>query len=62
MARRTYEYQVDSLCVFVEKIEMERLCVANASITHFQPPSAGLVADVRPSLSETGGTVPTTAL
>ena len=51
--------------VFVENIEIERLGVANASITHLQPsPScAGLVADVRPSLSaETDGIVLTSAL
>ena len=51
--------------ICVENIEIERFCVANASITHLHPspPSAGVVADVRPSLSaETDGIVPTSAL
>ena len=53
--------------VFVQEIEIERLCVANtfanAWITFTpRPPflSAALVADVRPSLlAETGGIIPT---
>ena len=50
--------------VFVEKIVVVRLCVANVhecfDYSLSVPPSAGLVADVRPSLSaETGGIVPT---
>ena len=50
--------------VFVEKIEIERLCVGNVcerfDYSFSAPPSAGAVADVRPSLSaETGGILPT---
>ena len=53
--------------VFVEKIEIERLCVANVrecfDYSLSDPPPAGLVADVRRSLwAETGGIVPTSAL
>ena len=53
---RTYVYQVDSHGVFVEKMK------SNACVTRTltPPPSAGLAADVRLSLSaEMGGIVPT---